>query len=119
MVADRICKHLTDLELLKEALIDTEDEEGKTECKDEKKNMVDKHKGGPVLPKFMLSFRDFEDTIRSFNSDDEYPVEKWLSDFEDNSTLFGRPLPNRPVQLGKVQCGVGPYDASIETRQTM
>ena len=48
-----------------------------------------------------------------------YPVEKWLSDFEDNSTLFGRPLPNRPVQLGKVQCGVGPYDASIETRQTM
>ena len=89
MVTDRICKHLTDLELLKEALIDTEDEEGKTECKDEKKNMVDKHKGGPVLPKFMLSFRDFEDTIRSFNSDDEYPVEKWLSDFEDNSTLFG------------------------------
>ena len=39
--------------------------------------------------KFMLSFRDFEDTIRSFSGDNEYPVEKWLSDFEDNSTLFG------------------------------
>ena len=35
--------------------------------------------GATVLPKFMLSFRDFEDTIH----------EKWLSDFEDNSTLFG------------------------------
>ena len=46
--------------------------------------------GGAVLPKFMLSFRDFEDTIRSFSGDNKYPVEKWLSDFEDNSTLFGR-----------------------------
>ena len=43
----------------------------------------------PGVSKFMLSFRDIEDTMQSFSSDDVYPVETWLTDFEDNATLFG------------------------------
>jgi hypothetical protein len=37
---------------------------------------------------FPLSFRDVEDSIRPFSGNDEYPVEKWIQDFEDISVLF-------------------------------
>jgi hypothetical protein len=37
---------------------------------------------------FPLSFRDVEDSIRPFSGNDEYPVEKWIEDFEDTSVLL-------------------------------
>jgi hypothetical protein len=37
---------------------------------------------------FPLSFRDVEDSIRPFSGNDEYPVEKWIQDFEDTSVLL-------------------------------
>lgn len=40
-------------------------------------------------PKFALSFRDIEDTIRRFNGDDGYRVEAWIADFKNNAELLG------------------------------
>jgi hypothetical protein len=37
---------------------------------------------------FPLSFRDVEDSIRPFSGNDEYPVEKWIQDFEDKYFRF-------------------------------
>ncbi|XP_043263448.1 uncharacterized protein LOC122403783 [Colletes gigas] len=91
-VAHRICKHLTDLGLLEEAVHgnETEDEGDETD-QDEggEPEQVACRAEVQVLPRFTLSFRDIEDTIRPFRGHDEYPVETWLSDFEDNATLFG------------------------------
>lgn len=39
--------------------------------------------------KFVLSFRDVEETIRIFNGKDDYPVERWIEDFEDNAVVLG------------------------------
>jgi len=38
--------------------------------------------------KITFNFKDVEDTIRPFDGSDNYPIEKWLSDFEDLATLF-------------------------------
>jgi len=35
-----------------------------------------------------FSFKDVEDTICPFDGSDNYPIEKWLSDFEDLAILF-------------------------------
>lgn len=37
---------------------------------------------------FSLTFRDLEDSIRSFDGSDVYPVERWIKDFKDTATLF-------------------------------
>ncbi|KYN11044.1 hypothetical protein ALC57_16823 [Trachymyrmex cornetzi] len=38
---------------------------------------------------FALTFRDVEGSIRNFDGSDAYPVERWIADFEDTTTLFG------------------------------
>nr|XP_023023532.1 uncharacterized protein LOC111511732 [Leptinotarsa decemlineata] len=38
---------------------------------------------------FSLSFRDLEDTIRPFDGKDDYPVKKWILDFEEMADLTG------------------------------
>ena len=38
--------------------------------------------------KFSLSFRDIEDTMRQFNGKDDYPVEKWIENFEETAQLY-------------------------------
>lgn len=47
--------------------------------------------GGNVIitPKFTMSYRDVEDTLRSFEGADTYPVEVWVSDFEESALLLG------------------------------
>lgn len=35
-----------------------------------------------------FNFKDVEDTIRPFDGSDQYPIEKWISDFEDLAALF-------------------------------
>ncbi|XP_020297968.1 protein DEK-like, partial [Pseudomyrmex gracilis] len=39
--------------------------------------------------KFAMTFRDVEDSIRSFNGDDKYSVARWISDYEEVAELFG------------------------------
>ncbi|CAH1107971.1 unnamed protein product [Psylliodes chrysocephalus] len=38
---------------------------------------------------FALSFRDVEDTIRQFDGKDDYPVRRWIMDFEEMAELTG------------------------------
>ncbi|XP_077280624.1 uncharacterized protein LOC143907622 [Temnothorax americanus] len=38
---------------------------------------------------FMLSYRDVEDSVRSFNGTDSYPIKRWISDFEEAAVMFG------------------------------
>ena len=38
---------------------------------------------------FTLGFRDVEETIREFNGNDDFPIERWVADFEDAARLFG------------------------------
>lgn len=38
--------------------------------------------------RFAISFKDVEDSVRPFSGDDEYPVERWISDFEDSAIMF-------------------------------
>lgn len=37
---------------------------------------------------FVLSYRDVEDSVRSFNGTDAYPIERWISDFEEAAVMF-------------------------------
>lgn len=39
--------------------------------------------------KFAMMFRDVDDTIRSFNGNEKYPVDQWIEDFEETAELFG------------------------------
>lgn len=38
---------------------------------------------------FALTFRDIEDSIRSFDGKAEYPVQKWIADFEEIADITG------------------------------
>jgi len=38
---------------------------------------------------FSLTFRDVEGSIRNFDGSDAYPIERWITDFEDTAILFG------------------------------
>ena len=38
--------------------------------------------------KITFNFKDVEDTIRLFDGNDYYTIERWISDFEELATLF-------------------------------
>lgn len=38
---------------------------------------------------FVLSYRDVEESVREFNGTDSYPIERWISDFEEAAIMFG------------------------------
>lgn len=38
---------------------------------------------------FVLSYKDVEDSVRSFNGTDSYPIERWINDFEEAAVMFG------------------------------
>ncbi|KYN29159.1 Protein DEK [Trachymyrmex cornetzi] len=38
--------------------------------------------------KFTMTFKDVEDSIRSFSGDEKYPVTHWISDFEEAAELY-------------------------------
>ncbi|XP_033218094.1 protein DEK-like [Belonocnema kinseyi] len=37
---------------------------------------------------FSLGFKDIEETIRDFDGSENFPIERWLADFEDAAALF-------------------------------
>ena len=39
--------------------------------------------------RFTVGFGDVEETIREFKGSDDFPIERWIADFEDAATLFG------------------------------
>lgn len=46
------------------------------------------HVSGNGSVKFALSFKDVEESTRPLSGDDDYPVGRWINDFEEASLLF-------------------------------
>lgn len=44
--------------------------------------------GGQTRMKFSMTYRDVEDSIKTFSGKDAYPIERWISDFEDTAELY-------------------------------
>ena len=92
-LAQRICLSLTNIQRLNSpadtnAVASEEEDEPNDDGTEDADDYVSIASTGPP-PKFTMSFRDIEDTIRPFNGDDGYPVEAWIADFEDNAALLG------------------------------
>ena len=88
-IAKRICRHLTNFELFNAA--DQAEEEEEDEDLSEVYEEVQESTTPaaiPAGPRFTVSFRNVEDTVRTFKGSDGYPIETWVEDFEDNAKLF-------------------------------
>jgi len=75
----------------KEAIIkqNEEEEENETEeSEDEDGEQATKADFGMSNTRFTMTFRDVEDSIRQYNGDDKYPVERWIMDIEESAELF-------------------------------
>lgn len=111
-VVDRICDFLNNLEIVKinsddEEEEDDNDEEEEDDNRDDndeddtEKGESDSDSVPPAQSRgrkqtsskqrdsFALTFRDVEDSIRPFDGKEDYPVEKWISDFEDIADVTG------------------------------
>lgn len=103
----RICGYLMDLDALSMINKDEEDdqdinnddddnEEDDTEADGENEEINEDDDGRDAgsnqnktnKNKFSMTFRDVEDSIRSFNGDDKYSVVRWIADFEETAELF-------------------------------
>lgn len=86
-ISERLCAHLVDLDKLLSAE-DADDEEEDVE------DIATSLAGEVQLmrefdtPKFTMSYRDVEDTLRVFSGVDNYPVEAWVSYFEETALLL-------------------------------
>lgn len=52
-----------------------------------RRNQVE-HESGKNSVRFALSYKDVEESIRPFSGEDDYPVERWIGDFEEAALLF-------------------------------
>ena len=85
----RICMALSNLEnLIAENEADDADEDEQSDLEDE---VEEEDQQAPVAApqRFILSFRDVEDSLRTFDGKSSYPVERWIQDFEETALLFG------------------------------
>ncbi|KAG5861788.1 hypothetical protein JTB14_037398 [Gonioctena quinquepunctata] len=99
-VVVRICSLMNDLQSHGENE-KTDDEEVEEESEEEVDSDEDKNgkdrgdKSGEsfgntkLKGSFSLTFKDVEDCIRTFDGKDNYPVQKWIEDFEEISELTG------------------------------
>lgn len=104
-VATRICENLMDLQKLGQNI-----EENGDDMEDDGDNdpvqpveMVAENRrssgalslevsgpfSAPATSKFAMSFRDVEDTMQQFTGEGKRSIESWVTDFEENSMLFG------------------------------
>ena len=103
-VAERVCAFLNNLSISDEKgededeSTDEEVQEEESESDNDRETLADLRnrimEGALEGAKkkdhsFALTFRDVEDTIRSFSGKDEYPVNKWISDFEELAEVTG------------------------------
>ncbi|XP_071052496.1 uncharacterized protein [Onthophagus taurus] len=98
-----LCTRLTDLNLLTKDDEANDDEnhsdednsdndvnndvENDDEGNDDVQKIVPESKKAP--PKFVLTFKDVEDAVSTFNGRDNCSVEKWLEEFEETAILMG------------------------------
>ncbi|KYB25116.1 hypothetical protein TcasGA2_TC031350 [Tribolium castaneum] len=84
-LAGHICTKLTDLN----SLISADEEEEKEPDDDNLSEASGASMRSNSTPHFSMTFRDIEDSMRPFNSDQSYPIAKWISDFEEVASLMG------------------------------
>ena len=98
ILVDRICSFLNDLQITDEVSEKDEDEEDEDEEVEEQDDDDDDQVSFVSLKgrsrtqnnnSFALTFRDIEDSIRPFSGQAEYPVEKWIADFEEIADVTG------------------------------
>jgi len=65
-----------------------EEEDETEESEDEDYEQTTKADSGMPSARFAMTFRDVEDSIRRYNGDDKYPVERWIMDIEEAVELF-------------------------------
>lgn len=98
-VVERICSFMNDLQSRSEnefedEEVEEEESEKELDSDDENGNHGGTKSGKSIREtksksSFSLSFRDVEDSIRPFDGKDNYPVRKWIEDFEEISELTG------------------------------
>lgn len=95
----RILDGLVDLNTLaptydgNEAEEENDEDEGETdeEANDDTNSQEGRRSnrgGGQTHMKFSMTYRDVKDSVKTFSGKDSYPVEKWISDFEDTADLY-------------------------------
>lgn len=97
---NRVCSFMNDLRVEDDEAEEEQDEEDDESVEEEQYEENDeeenddmplaeirnqKRKGGS----FALTFRDVEDSIRSFSGKEDYPINKWISDFEEIADITG------------------------------
>ncbi|XP_050503572.1 acidic leucine-rich nuclear phosphoprotein 32 family member A-like [Diabrotica virgifera virgifera] len=68
---------------------DDMDDERTTDLFTRNRSKSNKMTRGRLNDSFALTFRDVEDSIRNFDGKDDYPIGKWITDFEEISNLMG------------------------------
>lgn len=99
-IATRICRGLTNLNELMNQDLDEEIDEENYEDHDDNRNEDENGRLqressvsvsqsiASAVPKFTMTFRDVEDSLKTFSGDKSYSIESWLSDFEDLALLM-------------------------------
>ncbi|XP_063920326.1 uncharacterized protein LOC135135234 [Zophobas morio] len=87
-VAERICSVLTDFDLFTQERVVQEQESENEDDEDDPVDSDDGRAGAAAVPTFTMSFRDIEDSVRTFSGDDNYAIEIWVADFEDIAKLM-------------------------------
>ncbi|KAK9692731.1 Endomembrane protein 70 [Popillia japonica] len=67
---------------------DDNDEQEDVERKDDEEQKKIKENKDEKTPRFPISFRDVEDSMRTFDGSEDFSVEKWIEEFEDNAELM-------------------------------
>ncbi|XP_066258824.1 uncharacterized protein [Euwallacea similis] len=106
-ILDRVCSFLNDLSVSDDIIDEQEDLETEDEAVEDRRYTDESEnedrtdeEDSPRLQSsarakarrnnsFALTFRDMEDSIRPFDGKDDYPIEKWIQDFEEISEITG------------------------------
>lgn len=100
-LVNRICSFMNDLNLTEdgngfegEDVIedDAEESDEASEEDDEDENLAivqSRLRAKKESASFSLTFRDIEDSIRHFDGKSDYPVRKWIDDFEEMAEITG------------------------------
>ncbi|XP_045466745.1 uncharacterized protein LOC123675430 [Harmonia axyridis] len=103
VIIDRICSFLIKFEY---GFEQNDESERDDENDDETENTDDENENSDVekyssrhdkfnrrkmkeKQSFSLTFRDVEDSIKSFDGKDDYPIERWIEDFEEIAEVTG------------------------------
>ncbi|KAK9727392.1 hypothetical protein QE152_g19194 [Popillia japonica] len=107
---DFLCKKLNDVSVITEKDVSNNDDDGeenvntlvksKGDSEDGIEHLNDVHGASGIgiveshsrsqktTPKFMMTFKDVEETVTTYDGGDTYPINRWISEFEEIATLM-------------------------------